>query len=256
MSKKEKKPKVIKKVRLEEKGLTAYELKALAMFTMVLDHVAYIWWRPLGNWGQVMRVLGRFTFPLMVFLLTEGFIYTRNRYVYVIRIMITAMLSMLPYKLAFNENMLNVIFTLGAGLLILMAEEASIRRFTKIPPYAWQFIYLLVAGGTAYLMRDFDWGLPGVLAIYVTGQLKHRPYWIQAFGCCGTLLLVTILRRIAQGRMFTTSYCIFISSIALAGIWICLYNGRRGNDRKYQKYAFYAFYPLHLLVLYMIRTIL
>ena len=68
MSKKEKKPKVIKSVRLEEKGLTAYELKALAMFTMVLDHVAYIWWRPLGNWGQVMRVLGRFTFPLMVFL--------------------------------------------------------------------------------------------------------------------------------------------------------------------------------------------
>ncbi len=256
MSKKEKKQRTIKSVRLEEKGLTAYELKALAMFTMLLDHVAYIWWRPLGNWGLIMRVLGRFTFPIMVFLLTEGLVHTRNRYVYVIRILVAALLSMLPFKLAFQENVYNVMFTLAAGLLILMAEEGTIRRFPKVSPYVWQLVYLFVAVGIAWLMRDFDWGLPGVLAIYVTGQLKHRPYWIQAIGCSGTLLLVTILRRVLEGRAFTSSYCIFISGMALAGIWICMYNGLRGNDSKYRKYAFYAFYPLHLLVLYMIRTIL
>ena len=256
MSKKEKKPKIIKSVRLEEKGLTAYELKTLAMFTMLLDHIAYIWWRPLGNWGLFMRVLGRFTFPLMAFLLTEGLLHTRNRYVYVIRIVVTGMISMIPFKLALNEGVLNVMFTLAAGLLILMAEEASIRRFTKVSPYTWQFIYLIVAIVTAYLMREFDWGLPGILAIYVTGQLKHRPYWIQAIGCCGTLLAATILRRVVQGRAFTSSYCIFISGLVLAGIWICLYNGRRGSDRPYQKYVFYAFYPVHLMLLYMVRQIL
>ncbi len=249
MSKKEKKAK-IRHIQLEEKGMTAYELKFLAMFTMVLDHVAYIYWRPLGGTGQIMRFLGRFTFPLMAFLITEGLRHTRNRAVYVSRILICALVSMIPYKMLFGEPY-NVMFTLAAGLILLILEEEAIRRMPKVSPYVWQILFLLLAACAAFLMREFDWGLPGILAIYVTGQLKHRPYWIQGIGCCSTLLIVTIIRRLWEHSAFTPQYCFFISGIAVAAIWIALYNGRRGTDRKYQKYAFYAFYPMHILLIWV-----
>ena len=216
MSKKEKRVK-IRHIQLEEKGMTAYELKFLAMFTMVLDHVAYIYWRPLGGTGQIMRFLGRFTFPLMAFLITEGLRHTRNRAVYVSRILICALVSMIPYKMLFGEPY-NVMFTLAAGLILLILEEEAIRRVPKVSPYVWQILFLLLAACAAFLMREFDWGLPGILAIYVTGQLKHRPYWIQGIGCCSTLLIVTIIRRLWEHSAFTPQYCFFISGIVCAGI--------------------------------------
>ena len=254
MEKKEKKERRIRHVKLEERGMTAYELKALAMFTMVLDHVAYIYWRQLGSTGQMMRFLGRFTFPIIVFLLTEGLLHTRNRYIYASRILICGLITIVPYKLLFGEPY-NVMFTLAAGLIILILEREAISRFTKVSPYFWQMLFLLVAVVCAYLMRDFDWGLPGILAIYVTGQLKHKPFWLQGIGCCSTLLIVTIIRRFTEGKAFTGQYIFFISGIAVAAVWMALYNGRRGTDRKFQKYAFYAFYPLHILLIYFTTKI-
>lgn len=252
MKKKQKVP----ALRLEERGMNAYELKTLAMIAMLLDHIAYIYWRPLGGAGLIMRVIGRFTFPIMAFLLTEGLQHTRNRYVYVARILICGAVSLLPFRMLFGKPY-NVMFTLACGLVILMAEEAAIRRMPKVSPYVWQIVFLLVAAAAARIMQDFDWGLPGILAIYVTGQLKHRPYWVQGIGCCSTLLIVTVVRRMFEHGGFDASYCIFISGIALAAIWIAMYNGRRGTDRsRYQKYMFYAFYPLHILLIWVTTRIL
>ncbi len=243
-------------LRLEERGLTAYEMKYLAMFAMFLDHAAYVFWRPLGSAELLLRVIGRFTFPILAFLLTEGFVHTRNRWVYEIRILLCALISMVPYRLLFGDPY-NVLFTLAAGLLILIVEDYAIHRFGRVHPYVWQMVFLGVTAVTAWLMRDFDWGLPGIFAIYVTGQLKHRPYWIQGIGCCSTLLAVTVIKRIFEHRIFDVRYCIFLSGIVLAAGWIAAYNGRRGTEHSpVQKYAFYAFYPLHLLLIWAFTGVL
>ena len=42
--------------------------------------------------------------------------------------------------------------------------------------------------------------------------------------------------------------------LALLPIW--LYNGRRGGGGKTLQTAFYAFYPVHMLVLYLLFSLL
>lgn len=42
------------------------------------------------------------------------------------------------------------------------------------------------------------------------------------------------------------------SYLALAGIFVIFYNGKRGISNKVVKYGFYAYYPLHLIILFLI----
>ena len=78
-------------------GVNAFALKVLAIVAMTMDHTAYIFYEALGGWAIWMRVIGRWTFPIMAFLLTEGLEKTRNIGRYAARLAVFAILSMLPF---------------------------------------------------------------------------------------------------------------------------------------------------------------
>lgn len=227
---------------------TAFELKLIAIIAMTLDHIAYVYAAELGSVGILMRVIGRSTFPIMAFLLTEGFWYTRNRYRYCIRLLLGAMISTVPYYLVFG-TVNNVMFTLAAGLLLLMIQDMVQQARSELPKILWQIFFAFMAVGVGALMNGFDWGLPGVIAIYMVGQMKSRPPMQQGIVCTGTLLVVSLLRHVLNGGALTMTYAVFLSGLPLATLWISRYNGKRGRN---MKYLFYAYYPLHLLVLYAV----
>ena len=228
--------------------LTAFELKIIAIVAMTLDHIAYVYAGPLGSVGLWMRILGRSTFPIMAFLLTEGLWYTRNRYRYCIRLLLAAMLSTVPFYLIFG-SVYNVMFTLAAGLLLLIIQIEVQERYRQWPKLLWQIFFACIAVGVGGLMNGFDWGLPGILAIFMVGQIKDRSKSLQAMVCTGTLLVVSVLRHLINGGHLTVTYVLFMSGLPLASYWISLYNGKRGRN---MKYFFYAYYPLHLLLLYAV----
>ena len=261
MAEKEKKQKV-RHVRLEEKGLTAFELKILAIICMVIDHAAYLFYWQIGQpTALLLRMIGRFTFPIMAFLLTEGFEHTRNRYAYVIRLLAFALLSMMPFYWLFGDPY-NVLFTLAAGLLLLILQDLCRRRFPQVSPFVWMGVFFVLSMVLGVLMREFDWGLPGIVAIYVTGQLKRFPYWVQGIACTLVLFLISVVNAWFANGPLSAGNLLFYSAIPLGAIWISMYNGIKGGPgglspvgRQLLKYSFYAFYPLHLLLLYMITKI-
>ena len=249
---KERKHGRIRSVRLEDRGLNAYELKLLAIFTMAIDHTAYMYYWQIGTpTALILRFIGRFTFPIMAFLITEGFIHTKNRYMYCIRLLVCGLISMVPFDLLFGDPY-NVMFTLAAGLLILILQDLVRERFSQVNPFVWMGVFFVVAVGASLLMREFDWGLPGILAIYITGQLKRFPYYVQGIACTLTLFAVSIIRTLIEYGHITSGNLLFYLGIPVAAVWIALYNGNRGRS---MKYFFYAFYPLHLLLLYGITKV-
>lgn len=215
----------------------ANHLKIIAIICMTIDHAAVIW-----DGSIEFRIIGRLTFPIMAFLLTEGYQYTRDKRKYALRLFLFAIISMYPYYLM-SGNPWNVMFTLCFGLILLEIKE----KFTgdKVMSVILFFIVLVLS-----LMDVADWWWPGILAIYVAGQFNNKE--TRAIVTPGVLSVGIFINACVGGApvLNTIAYC---TGILAAIPILVLYNGERGTPKG--KYAFYAYYPLHLIGLTMLHTL-
>ena len=118
---------------------------------------------------QILRGIGRLAFPIFCFVLVEGFFHTSNRIRYAFRLFLFALLSEVPFDLAFNSSLLefsyqNVMFTLLFGLLTIWGMEKAhfIHPFLSILPAAAGIF-------TGWLFQaDYDWrGIILIIVLYV-----------------------------------------------------------------------------------------
>ena len=241
-------------------GLTGAHLKWIAIILMAVDHFGAAILEPMlmnpvryqvQNWNtfydiyMVMRCLGRFSFPMFCFLMVEGFRHTRSRVKYLRDLLIFAVISEVPFDLALNGELWstahqNVFFTLAMGLAAIWFAEYFRARYmlTVDNTILHQMIYLVVAAGIAFAAECLatDYGAVGVCVILILYILREKRFMSAVFAW-GILTLSNWLEI----------YCFpFIGAVMF-------YNGQRGRQNKY---FFYLFYPMHLLVLYIIRSIL
>jgi hypothetical protein len=216
----------------EKKGfLNGFTLKCIAMATMLVDHVGAILY-PYDVW---MRYIGRLAFPIYCFLLVEGAIHTSNKSRYMVRLFLFALVSEIPFDLAFNGELVyfghqNVFFTLFLGVLAITLLEKRVGKNGNI--VAVPVILLLFL---AELLR-MDYGATGVamiLCLYFLYQQKYLKF-------VGLFFINTLFQGI-QSIQFYASFSI---------IPLLCYNGKRGPKAKY---LFYVFYPAHLFILYWIN---
>ena len=246
----------------KRKGLPGSTLKMIAIITMLIDHVgAALVGRLLivngyteavntGNmqtviqWMQdnallyygysVMRMIGRIAFPIFIFLMIEGFEKTSNRWKYAIRLGAFALISEIPFDLAFNAKILeftyqNVFFTLLIGFLTMWGIEKIEEQSRDLETQWCLQVLLVMAAGFLAEKISCDYGAYGIIAIGLFYLFRrNRP--LQIFLGCG-------------------SFC-WEWPACFACIPLSFYNGKRGLNLKY---VFYAFYPVHLLVLFLIR---
>ena len=119
-------------------GLTGNTLKLIAIFTMLIDHIgaavieagilssndmAILETERGMQWylaDIVLRLIGRLAFPIFCFLLVEGFTHTGNEAKYARNLLLFALISEIPFDLAFFGRLFfpgaqNVYFTLFLG---------------------------------------------------------------------------------------------------------------------------------------------
>ena len=210
-------------------GLSSSALKWIAAVSMVIDHVGILFFPEL----TVFRIIGRIAFPLFCFVLAEGFFYTRNIRKYLLRLLLFAFLSEIPFDLAFSgvffdPESQNVFWTLFLGLLLL-----TLCRKLEGAREVWIFPLLAVFCAAAYFLNT-DYSLGGILIIFVFYYFRNRK-WIR------DLLYALILILVYGGIEAAALVCI---------VPMHLYNRKRGRP---MKYFFYLFYPCHILALYLIR---
>ena len=206
-------------------------LKLIACLSMFIDHLGAVCFS--GMMG--FRIIGRLAFPIYCFLLVEGAVHTRNMKKYILRMGIFALISEVPFDLAFYHRLVytghqNVFFTLGLGLLAIWFLEHPIEQL-DIPDVLYKLLVIIAAGLIAEFFNT-DYGFTGIAVICIFYYLRGQPQ------------LKYPIAAILQAAMGGVEvYAV------LALIPILLYNGQRGRQTKVMQYGFYIFYPAHLLLI-------
>ena len=206
-------------------------LKLIACLSMFIDHLGAVCFS--GKMG--FRIIGRLAFPIYCFLLVEGAVHTRNMKKYILRMGIFALISEVPFDLAFYHRLVytghqNVFFTLGLGLLAIWFLEHPIEQL-DIPDVLYKLLVIIAAGLIAEFFNT-DYGFTGIAVICIFYYLRGQP---QLKYPIAAILLA------AMGGVEVYA--------VLALIPILLYNGERGRQTKMMQYGFYIFYPAHLLLI-------
>ena len=225
-------------------GITGNELKIIALVAMAIDHmgavvVAYFMSLPgeySGFWGSLYwpcRSIGRIAFPIFCFLLVEGFLHTKNKGKYFLRILLFALLSEIPFNLAFQGKLKapmyqNVFWELAMGIFLMMLlAEIEKRSRNLILKVSLMILMVMVTAGAAESLC-FDYGEHGII----------------------TIALLYYFRNSRSLQLMAGAFSFLWSWKAMLGFLpIIFYNGKKGRGIKY---AFYIFYPAHLLVFYLI----
>ena len=114
--------------------MTSFTLKLIAMITMFIDHFGYA---IMGQFS-FFNLFGRLAFPIFAFQISEGFIHTKSVKKYLLRLIIFALISQIPFSLFTyyiahsNPLTLNVFFTLAFGLVSIYIYDLIIKLFDKI----------------------------------------------------------------------------------------------------------------------------
>ena len=222
------------------KKLSGYHLKFIAVISMLIDHIAVVFQASLSESIYfVLRAAGRLSFPLFCFLLVEGFFHTKNKKRYQQRLFIFAVLSELPYDLAFRYLPVD-----RPDFLAQLQHPLSV--FSAAFQYSiYKNIDTLILFCCLSEILQTDCGAAGILCIFLFySSYKERE---NNTGLTIKESLIDIAPTVLL--TYIPPFPVQISALA-DSLLLRLYSGEKGKNHKY---FFYLFYPLHLVVLYLIK---
>lgn len=241
-----------------EKRLTSFHLKMIAIIAMLLNHIGsgFKLYQYSNELFFFTESIGKLTFPIMAYLLVEGFHYTRNLKKYALRLTGFWILSIYPFHLLFypthpfdpSELVNNIFFTLLMGLLLIMLYDKTKNLYLHV--------LLVIVFSFATVMSD--WNLIGVLIIFGFYRIKNdslKKIIPPVYATFFLFLLLLVARMMAPDSVPLYE---LVSTLGILGTIPLLmnYNGQRGYSPNWVKWGFYLFYPLHMIVLVLIRMIL
>lgn len=224
--------------------MSSSKLKIIACISMFIDHIGAVLFPNL----IILRMIGRIAFPIFAFLIARGYFYTKNVNKYLIRLLIFAFISEMPFDLVFsgkiiNFNSQNVFFTLFLGLLAINIYEKNRHKYSlessnrkrSIEQFFWMACIILIGILAILLKTDYNmFGILIIFAFHIYRDNFKRLYLV--------FLMITLL-------MFSTIQIFAVLALPI----IYYYNGKKGKNIKY---IFYAFYPVHLLLIHSIKMII
>ncbi len=229
-------------------------MKTIALASMMFDHMGKMLFPKIPE----MRIVGRIAFPLYCWCMVTGFMYTRSVPKYLLRILITGLISQPLYVYALNHTWTepNIFLTLFIGLMGLWGiREKKYGSHFWAPPlalvaaellnanYGWRgvlFIFLL------YAVRDSRKGIAAVMIGFCL-------FWGASSSTVSTLFgmeLKPLFSLPGVGGILSAALRLqALSILAMPFILIPMKNYRMPT------WLSYAIYPMHLVLLYILEKI-
>lgn len=212
--------------------MTASTLKIIAMVTMLIDHIGMVFFPDVA----ILRIIGRFAFPIFAYCIAEGCIYTRDKKKYLLRTIICAAVYQLISVLLYQNFTPCVVWGYAAAIIFAIlhtwAKEKWLYRCLILTIYTIVIALALFITKSDYLC----FGFLCTICVYT----MHKS-WIKWIGFGASLLVVGAFY---QYQLFA------LLSIPL----LMLYNGKQGKLKLGR--IMYYFYPLHYLLLGVLNYVI
>jgi len=191
--------------------MTAFTLKVIAIITMLFDHTYVVFPATFPIW---FRYIGRIAFPVFAYMIAQGCKHTRSINKYVLRLGIFALISEIPFDIAFQNEIsfirnTSIFYTLFLGAACIAVFEkingkfsapasngeseskhaskpvgGSGRKLTRILLQAMLIIPIALLGN----LLGTDYGTLGVACILVFFFMKPENRWTRAIAATGVIL--------------------------------------------------------------------
>lgn len=219
--------------------MTNFQLKLLALFLMILDHIGYFF---PNQYTIFLRFIGRLSMPIFAFILVQGYINTKNIRNYIFRLFIFGGImgylnAIISITLNIDSNIKlspltpNIFITLSLSLLILYCIERA--REDK-GFYIIMFILIITSLIVEYSILTL------VIVCFFFKFRENKKKMIISY-----ILISLTLPLIISSWI----QCFMVFAI----IPISFYNNKLGFKNIYSQCFFYIFYPLHIYLLYLIQ---
>lgn len=234
--------------------LTGDTLKFIAAFCMLIDHasfgilhyylsVRYMDILPhtytiLNNIFEACRGIGRIAFPIFAFFLVEGYIHTGNLKKYIGRMFLFALISEIPFDLGNYHKVIyidhqNVLFTFFFGLITLYIIDYINDKIIGLSQT--EKILCIICNIAAFCeltnLLHTDYSFKGIILISILYLLRtNKP-----------------LKLLSGAAIF--SYAKFAP---IAFLLLYLHDS---SQKPRFKYFFYLFYPAHLILIYLVGSL-
>lgn len=228
--------------------MTAFQLKLIALITMVIDHVGVFFFPQI----LLFRIIGRLAMPLFAWLIANGAHHTKDIYSYMRRILVFAVISEVPFVLANRQrdpafDTINILFSFTLGLGAIMLLNKTRHTFMRLA-------IILASVAAAYMLKT-DYGPTAVLMVVISYvYYKDLPKMIMLH----TLLIVSVytlpilIQLSGNPHQAVDGVRLFQPLCLLSLLAIAFYNKKEGIKTGYY---LYFFYPLHLLIIYLLKLL-
>ena len=267
--------------------LSAFWLKIIAMVTMIFDHIGaiilfhYSINEPssfLASLYEPFRIIGRFSFIILAFLVVDGVKHTSNKIKYLSRLLILSLvmtLGELCFTHTYSGNPITTLF-LGALTIVLLNLPKFYKLTACIP-----CIYVILSDLNIIPFKN-EYGIYGfflIIGFYLS--LIGAKFLLEYYSSVNNLDIEIFANEQMIHKYRLIISCIFIFSYNLAWYLIYpswnniplidmslqvystfaifplfIYSGKRGYNSKWFQYGCYIFFPAHILIIYFVSVLL
>lgn len=237
----------------------AQSVKIITLITMFIDHFVSVFSNILPEYIFIIgNVIGSITFPIMAYFLVMGFYHTKNIRLYFMRLIIFWIISIIPFYLCHDSNVVgeifeftdifnNIFFILLVSLLMLKLLSITKNKFLKL------IIVILSSFSTIFS----DWAVIGVILVFVFYELYRKNYktYIAPIVVIIYIIINSCYDYFFLGFKYIDKYYIVEDVIVCFGFIISMIILKKLNydskkPSRFIKWISYIFYPTHLLFLW------
>ena len=246
-----------------KKCINMLQLKTVAFGLMILLNLAWCGLIKNSLLQFVLGFLGSISIPLFLFIMNESLEHTGNITRYMLRVLVLALVSALPYYIVYTDFGSDRI-QLGAFLsspFTIFYCIGAINLYKKISQPNIKLIALVFFVLTSWFI-GVEWAPYAIILAFIIHSCNERPNYRDY----NIIMFFVVIALVSAVFCFAGSGPSdeLIKNISLSGViagipLIRMYNGEQGvNDknRKLMKWSFYVAYPAFLVCIMLIKMIL